>query len=449
MDEQILVAVDVGTTKICCLVATPVYGTGPTLNASNGESGVPLAVSDYPTTPVLRILGVGIEPSQGIKKGVVVDLEAAAQAVARCIDKAERISGIEILSANVSLAGANVSSVNSRGVVGVSGRVDQDDIARAVDAARAVAIPHNRQIVHVIQRGFSVDGQDGIHMPLGMHGFRLEVETHIITAATASLENLHQCVAAAGVDVAQFVLNPLASAEVVLTETERQMGAIVCDIGGGTTDLAIYVDGDVWHTSVLGIGGGYITSDIAQLLRLPLTQAEEIKLHHGHADPQQIDPRQYFQIKPFGEEESVQVSHLELVQIIHARIEEIFTLVLQEIKRSGYDGLLPAGMVLTGGTSLLPGIRSVASRVLGLPVCLVAPGVEGGSQLIGMVDQLDSPAFSTSVGLLRWGLLMNEVAAGVYPSGQTRRPKLSARQHSGGNNLTWERIIELLRRLLP
>ncbi len=218
----------------------------------------------------MRILGVGIEPSQGLRKGVVVDLEAAAQAVARSVDKAERTSGVEVLSALVSLAGSNVSSVNSQGVVGVAGRViDQDDVARAVDAARAVAIPHNREIVHVIQRGFNVDGQDGIRMPIGMHGYRLEVETHIITATAASVENLRQCVAAAGVEVAQFVLNPLASAEVVLTEAERQMGVVVCDVGGGTTDMAIYVDGDVWHTAVLAIGGNHITSDIAQVLHLP------------------------------------------------------------------------------------------------------------------------------------------------------------------------------------
>jgi cell division protein FtsA len=345
--------------------------------------------------------------------------------------------------------------------VGVSGHViDPDDIARAVDAARAVAIPHNRQIVHVIQRGFNVDGQDGIRMPLGMHGYRLEVETHIITAAAASLENLHQCVAAAGVDVAQFVLNPLASAEVVLNETEREMGAIVCDIGGGTTDLAIYVDGDVWHTAVLGIGGSHITSDIAQLLRLPVTQAEEIKLQHGHADPEEIDPRQYFQVKPFGEEEVVQVSHLELVNIIHARVEEIFSMVLQEIKRSGYDGLLPAGLVLTGGASQLPGIRSAASRVLGLPVRLAGPGAEGSTPLIGMADRLNSPAFSTSIGLLRWGMMMNEVASGVYPSGERKRPKMSrgvvmsdlpgSRPAGfGQGNVTWEKIVNLLRRLLP
>jgi len=288
----------------------------------------------------------------------------------------------------------------------------------------------------VIQRGFNVDGQDGIRMPIGMHGYRLEVETHIITAAAASVENLRQCVAAAGVEVGQFVLNPLASAEVVLTETERQMGVVVCDVGGGTTDIAIYVDGDVWHTAVLTVGGNHITSDIAQVLRLPNSQAEEVKLQHGHANPEEIDPRQYFNIRPFGESDPVQVSHLELVNIIHARVEEIFSLVVQEIKRSGYDGLLPAGMVLTGGSSALPGIRAVAGKVLGVPVRIARP-----ENLIGMADRLDSPAFSTSVGLLRWAMLMGEVSE----PGARRRPR--AKAQPGGWDLT--NLKSFLKRLLP
>jgi len=428
MDDQILVGIDIGTTQVCTLVAR--------LEAQ-GRSDA------------LHIMGVGIEPSQGLRKGVVVDLQAAAQAVARSVDKAERTSGVEILSALVSLAGANVSSVNSRGVVGVSGRViDHDDVARAVDAARAVAIPHNREIVHVIQRGFNVDGQEGIRMPIGMHGYRLEVETHIITATAASVENLRQCVASVGVDVSQFVLNPLASAEVVLNETERQMGVVVCDVGGGTTDMAIYVDGDVWHTAVLGVGGNHITADIAQLLSLPNSQAEEIKLQHGHADAEEVDPRQHFNVRPFGEQEPVPVSHLDLVQIIQARVEEIFSMVVQEIKRSGYDGLLPAGMVLTGGSSALPGIRSVASRVLGLPVRLAQP-----ENLLGMTDRLGSPAFSTSVGLLRWGMLMSAVYGAEVGGPAIHRPIRGRPRDPGDSSMDLtglsENVKNWLKRLLP
>lgn len=312
-DEPIVVGIDIGTTKVCTLVARV-----------EGERS-------------MRILGVGIEPSQGIRKGTIVDLQAASQSIARSIEKAERSSGLEITSALVSLAGSHVSSVNGKGVVGISGRViDDEDVARALDAAQAVAIPHNREIIHVIQRGFTVDGQDGIRMPIGMHGYRLEVEAHIITAAAATVENLRQSVQASGVEVTQFVLNPLASAEVVLSETERQMGVVVCDIGGGTTDMAIYIDGDVWHTMVLGVGGNHVTSDIAHGLRLSMAQAEEVKKQYGHAVQNEIDEKDIFSARIFGDETTTQISRRELSMIIEARMEEIFDLVLQEIKRSGY-----------------------------------------------------------------------------------------------------------------
>jgi len=418
MEAPIVVGIDVGTTKICTLV---------------GRVEAPEQI---------HILGVGVEPSLGMRKGVVVDLSAASQAVARSIEKAERTSGLEITSGLVSLAGSQVSSVNSRGVVGITGRViDEDDIARAIDAARAVAIPHNREILHVIQRGFNVDGQEGIRNPLGMHGYRLEVETHIITASAASVENLRQCVGASGVEVSQFVLNPLASAEVVLTETERQMGVIVVDMGGGTTDMAIYIDGDVWHTSIMAIGGNHVTSDIAHGLRLPMSQAEEIKIQHGHALQAEVESQEYFNVRPFGEEEPVQINRQALAHIIEAREEEIFGMVLQEIKRSGYDGLLPAGMVLTGGASALPSIRVLANRVLGVPVRIAQP-----ENLQGLTDRLDSPAYSTGVGLLRWAFLMSEFS----PQGERKRAgQYISSSYSQGGATNWEKIRNILKRLLP
>jgi len=377
--DEIVVGIDVGTTKICTLVG----------RIEDGKS--------------IRILGVGIEPSEGIKKGTIVDLDTAAQAIIRSVERAESTSGLEITAALVSMAGAHVASVNSRASIGVSnGLIEEYDVLRVLDQARAVAIPHDREIVHVIQRGFTVDGQDGIRVPIGMHGYRLEVEAHIITAAHATVDNLRKCVEGAGVQIQQFVLNPLASAEVVLTDQEREMGVAVCDIGGGTTDLAIYVDGDVWHTMVLAVGGNHITQDIAHGLRLPLTQAEEIKKEHGYAVRAEVGADEYFGIRPFGEEQLVNINRQDLAHIIEARIEEIFRLTLQEIKRSGYDGLLPAGMVLTGGTSALPGIRRVASEVLGMPVRTAKP-----ENLVGLVDRLHSPAYSTSVGLLRWAMTMH------------------------------------------
>ena len=232
---------------------------------------------------------------------------------------------MEINSARVSLAGSHVSSINSRGVVGVHRQViDEDDVLRAMDAARAVAIPHNREVIEIIQRGFTVDGQDGIRMPIGMHGYRLEVEAHIITAAASTVDNLRQVVGNSGVEVSGFVLNPLASGEVVLTETEREMGVVVCDIGGGTTDMAIYIEGDVWHTMVLGVGGNHVTSDIAHGLRLPFSRAEEVKINHGHALTRAVRPDEIFPVRTFGEDEPVEVSRYDLAHIIEARVEEIF-----------------------------------------------------------------------------------------------------------------------------
>ncbi|HVN14151.1 MAG TPA: cell division protein FtsA [Anaerolineales bacterium] len=413
--EEIVVGIDVGTTKVCTLVGR---------------------VEDEKT---IRILGVGIEPSDGIRKGVIVDLGAASQAITRSVEKAEHTSGLEITTALVSLAGAHVSSVNSRGAVAVPhGLIDKIDVMRALDQARAVAIPHDREIVHVVQRGFTVDGQEGIHTPVGMHGYKLEVETHIITAAASTVDNLRQCVGAAGVQIQQFVLNPLASAEVVLTDQEREMGVAVCDIGGGTTDLAIYVDGDVWHTMVLAVGGNHLTQDIAHGLRLPMTQAEEVKKQQGHAIRSEIGPEEYFSIRPFGEDRPVQINRQDLAHIIEARTEEIFNLILQEIKRSGYDGLLPAGMVLTGGTSALPGIRRVASEVLGMSVRTAQP-----ENLVGLVEKLNSPSYSTSVGLLHWALTMHDHD---LAAGSERRDR---RRTKGESTMNLDSVKNWLKRLLP
>ncbi|MBC7877233.1 MAG: cell division protein FtsA [Anaerolineales bacterium] len=412
--DEIVVGIDVGTTKICTLVGR---------------------VEDAKT---IRILGVGIEPSDGIRKGIIVDLPAASQAIKRSVEKAESTSGLEITTGLVSLAGAHVSSVNSRGATGVPGGViDAVDIARALEQAQAVAIPHDREIVHIIQRGITVDGQEGVKTPVGMHGYKLEVETHIITAAAATVDNLRQCVGAAGVAIQQFVLNPLASAEVVLTEQERQMGVAVCDIGGGTTDLAIYVNGDVWHTMVLAVGGNHITQDIAHGLRLNLSQAEEVKKQQGYAIRSEVGAEEYFSIRPFGEDKDVKINRQDLAHIIEARIEETFRLIMQEIKRSGYDGLLPAGMVLTGGTSALPGIKRIASEILGMPVRTAQP-----ENLTGLIDKLASPAYSTSVGLLRWATSMRDHDVASSSGRKGRRTR-------GEKFMNFDAIKNWIRRILP
>jgi cell division protein FtsA len=247
-----------------------------------------------------------------------------------------------------------------------------------------------------------------------MHGFRLEVEAHIITASASTTENLRKCVSMAGIEVSQFVLSPLASAEAVLSETERTMGAAVVDLGGGTTDLAIYLNGDVWYTNVINIGSNYITTDIAQGLRLPVDVAEEVKLHHGYAVLDEISEEESFNVVPFSAEESTKVLRRDLVNIIEARAEEILSLVHQEIKRSGVSGLLPAGLILTGGGSQLPGMRKLATQVTGLPARIAKP-----EKMVGLTDQISTPAFSTSVGLLQWAILMSE----TYQIGSERPGK--------------------------
>jgi cell division protein FtsA len=376
--ERTIVGIDVGTTKICTLVGEV-----------DEEGG-------------LRIVGVGVAPARGIRKGVVVNVQEATDAIATSIEKAERISGYAIESGYVGLAGAHVSAINSRGVVAVNRGergIQPTDIERALDAARAVAIPHNREVLHVIPRGYTVDGDDGVRDPLGMQAYRLEVEAHIVTGATPSIHNLVKCVQATGVGIDALVLEPLASGTTVLTDMEREMGVVLADIGGGTTDIAIFIEGSIWHTVVLPTGGEHITNDIAVGLRTPFTTAEELKIKYGHARPQSVNPDENFEVAVFGEGERQRVSRQFLSQIIEARVEEIFDLIHQEIKRSGYDGLLPAGMVLCGGTADLAGIRNLARDMLKLPVRIGAP-----QDLRGLVDILGSPAYATSVGLLQWGL---------------------------------------------
>jgi len=409
-EETIFVGLDVGTTKVVALVG------------------------HLDEDRRLRIIGVGTAPSTGMRKGGVISLESVAKAIEAARDKAERTSGYEITSALVSLSGSSIASQNSKGMAGVSGRViGYDDVSRALDAARSIAIPYDRQLVHVIPRGFVVDGQDGIRSAVGMHGYRLEVEAHIVTAGTTGLRNMEKCLEAAGLTADGWVAGSLASAEVCLTETEREMGVVLCDIGGGTTDIAIFIEGAVWYTAVVPVGGDHITSDISQGLHLPLETSETVKRRHGEARSAGVDPQQGFAVRPFGQEKSAQVQLSDLAAIIEPRVEELFGLVRQEIKRSGYDGLLPAGVVLTGGTSLLKGIREAAGGVLNLPVRAAQP-----QELRGLVDTLRSPAYSTSLGLLQWAKLQDEQMLHARGLGGLVLPRLDL-----------QRAADFFRRLLP
>jgi cell division protein FtsA len=389
--SELVIGLDVGTHKICTVIG------------------------DVRENDIF-VVGVGIEPSMGMKKGVVNDIVALSSAISASVHKAEKSSGYEVKRAFVSLAGSHIASINSRGVVGIVGQrgVDVDDMNRAMEAARAIAIPHNREVLHVVPRSYSLDGQDQVRSPIGMHGFRLEVETHIITASSTSVANLEQAVEAAGVYVDRFILNPLAAGDAVLTEEEREMGTVVIDIGGGTTDLAIFIEGTVWHTAVLALGGNHVTNDITYLTHIPFDTAEAVKVQYGSAIPREIDPLETLLVEPFGEGMPTEVKRTDLAMIIEARIQEIFEHVHKEIKRSGYDGLLRAGAVITGGCSQLPGMSDIATNALGLPVRLAKP-----ERITGMSDALRNPSYSTSVGLLRLGLQMDTAVTSTADSNGT------------------------------
>ncbi len=376
--EETIVGIDVGTTKICTLV---------------GE------VSEERD---LRIVGVGVAPSRGLRKGVLIDVQEATQAISVSVEKAEQISGYDIDSAYVSIAGAHVSALNSRGVAAISRgerSIVQEDIERAIEAARSIAMPHNRELIHAIPRGYTVDGQDGVRNPLGLTGFRLEVDAHIVSGASACIHNLVKCVRQAGVHVVDLVLQPIAAGEAVLTSGEKELGVVLLDIGGGTTDIAVFIDGSVLHTVILAVGGNHLTHDVAVGLRTPFTVAEMLKVEYGHTMPDTIGPDESVDATSFGDNSHRSVSRRRLAEIIRARAEEMLELILREIKRSGYDGLLPAGAVLCGGTADLAGIKELSRDILGLPVRIGTP-----SDLEGLVDTVKDPAYACGVGLLLWGL---------------------------------------------
>jgi cell division protein FtsA len=378
VQERVIVGIDVGTTKICALVG------------------------ELDRDGKLNIVGVGTCPSQGLRRGVVVNIEETVTSIAAALDRAERLSGKKIRSAYVSITGSHVASENSKGFVAITPShrdIEENDISRAFEVARAIAMPASREIIHVIPRGYVIDGQEGIKNPIGMSGFRLEVETHIITGAVSSIYNLMKCVDKAHIDIEDRVLAPLASGAAVLDDGETDLGVALVDIGAGTTDIAVYVDGAIWHTVVLPVGGNLLTSDIAIGLRLPVGIAEELKITYGHCDPSAIDEDDMIDLSQFMPDCDDLVPRKLLAEIIQARIEELFCLVREELRKSGYDGLLPAGIVITGGTAELPGVLEMAGQILDLPARIGSP-----LGLHGIADSINRPAYSTAVGLLLWGL---------------------------------------------
>jgi len=370
-----LASIDVGTTKVCTIIAEV-----------NGGGG-------------LRIVGVGITPSNGLHKGLVVNINEARESIRESVRKAEQACGYKVESAYVGVTGRHVTSMNNRGVVAITRGdrlVRRDDLKRVLSCAQNIKVPSDRRLLHVIPRGYAIDGQLGIKNPVGMHGFRLDVETHIITAAVTSVQNLVKCIRSIGLDIDDLILEPLASSEAVLTADEKQVGVILADIGGGTTDVAVFKDGSIWHTSILPVAGYQMTRDIAIGLGLPFEVAEEMKKRYGSVMPvyeSKAETTSAISADGHG------VSYQDLCDIVRARIEEVIRLILLEMPRADYEELVPAGLVLTGGSSNLAGVEALGREILHLPVRVGLP-----TSMTGISDVLRNPAYATSVGLLLWGL---------------------------------------------
>jgi cell division protein FtsA len=371
--DHIVVGLDIGTTKICAIVAEVT------------EEGA------------INIIGVGSSLSRGLRKGVVVNIESTVESIKKAIEEAELMAAVQINSVYTGIAGSHISGENSRGVIALKKQeVTRSDVERAIETARTVAVlPHDRRVLHVLPREFMVDDQDGIREPLGMSGTRLEVDVHIITGAVTSAQNLVKSVNRAGLDVVDIILQPLASSEAVLSPEERELGVAMVDLGGGTTDLAIFVEGSIRHTAVLPIGGQHLSTDLAIGLRTPQAEAEKLKVRHGVALVEMVKEHEFVEVPSVGDRPPRSVARKMVAEIIQPRVEEMFDLMRREIVRAGYEGMLAAGVVITGGTSMLEGMPDAAERILDLPVRRGVPSGVGGLR-----DIVSSPMYATGVGLI-------------------------------------------------
>ena len=371
--ERYIVGLDVGTSKVCAVV---------------GES-----LDDG----TLDVVGIGVAESRGIRRGVVVNLEAAVDSIKKAIEEAELMAGVEIDSVHLALSGPHIKGFNSRGVIAVAGKnreITRDDVKRAIDAAKAVALPTGREILHVLPQDFVVDEQDGIGAPVGMTGARLEVNVHIVTGAASSTQNIVACVNRAGVAVQDMVIEQLAASEAVLTPDEKELGVALVDVGGGTADVAIWERGSLWHTGVVAVGGDHFTNDIAVGLRTPIPDAEKVKRRNGCALSAMVDEDETIEVASVGGRKPRVMARRILSEILQPRAEEIFHLVWDEIRRAGYEKSLNSGIVLTGGGAILEGMPEIAEQIFDLPIRRGSPAGVGG-----LADHVGSPTFGTPVGL--------------------------------------------------
>lgn len=376
-DSNLVVGLDIGTTKVCAIVSE-----------MNGGG-------------VVDIIGVGHSPSRGLRKGVVVNIESTVDSIRRAIEDAELMAGAEIRSAFVGIAGGHIKGINSRGVIAVSGKnreVTQQDIERVIDAAKAVALPVDREVIHVLPQEFMIDDQGGIKEPLGMCGTRLEAEVHIVTGAVASAQNIIKCANKAGLEVQDIVLQQLASSEATLSPEEKELGCILVDVGGGTTDVAVFVEGSIYHTSVLAVGGDMLTNDIAIGLRTPHPEAESLKRKYGCALASMSRPEEKIEVPSVGGRRPRVLARQTLCEIIQPRLEELFMLVDHEVRRAGYAGRVNGGVVVTGGSSIMEGVPELAEQVFDMPVRRGVPRGVGG-----LTDVISSPMYATGVGLGIYG----------------------------------------------
>lgn len=390
-DKRMIVALDIGTSKVVAMVGEL---------DDNGD---------------LEIVGIGSHRSKGLKKGVVVNIESTVHAIQRAVEEAELMAGCQIHSVYVGIAGSHIRSMNSHGIVAVKDReVYQHDLERVLDAAQAVAIPADQKVLHVLPQEYVIDNQGGIKEPLGMSGVRLEAKVHLVTCAVNAAQNIEKCVQRCGLEVDGIILEQLASSYSVVTDDERDLGVCMVDIGGGTSDIAIFTDGSIRHTGVIPIAGDQVTNDIAMALRTPMQHAEDIKIRHACALTQLARADETIKVPSVGDRPPRDLSRQALAEVVEPRYDELFTLILAELRRSGFEERIPAGVVLTGGTSKIEGAVELAEEIFHMPVRVGAP-----QSMRGLTDITRSPTYATAVGLLMYGAKQAE------PTMQIREPKLA------------------------
>ncbi len=398
-DKNIIVGLDIGTSKVVAIVG------------------------EVRQDNEIEIIGIGSNPSRGLKKGVVVNIESTVQSIQRAVEEAELMAGVEIDSVFAGIAGSHVSSLNSHGIVPIKdGEVSHADVERVIDAARAVAIPADQKILHILPQEFIIDNQEGIHDPAGMSGVRLEARVHMVTGAVSAAQNIVKCVRRCGLEVEDLILEQLASSYSVLEDDEKDLGVCLVDIGGGTTDIAVFTGGSIRHTAVIPIAGDQVTNDIAVALRTPTQHAEEIKLKYACALTQLASADETIEVPSIGDRPPRRLSRQTLAEVVEPRYEELLTLIQAELRRSGYEDLVAGGVVLTGGSSKMEGLIDLAEEVFHMPVRLGIP-----QYVTGLVDVVRNPIHATGVGLLLFG----------YRNRAMHVPELSG---GGGMKSVWNRM---------